>query len=50
MGLAIYRASHDDYQDSLLHIGLPSGTPEEALDTACGLYLDDPSAWLTPMN
>ncbi len=23
-------------------------TPEDALDTACGLYLDDPSAWLRP--
>jgi hypothetical protein len=25
---------------------MPVGTPEEALDTACGLYLNDPSAWL----
>lgn len=26
---------------------LTSGTPEDALDTACGLYLADPTAWLT---
>jgi hypothetical protein len=44
-GFAIYRASHDDYQDSILPSGLPSGTPEEALDAACGLYLANPSAW-----
>jgi len=54
-GFAIYRASHDDYQDSYLPSGQPSGTPEEALDCACGLYLDDPTAWLpagtdTPTN
>jgi hypothetical protein len=44
-GFAIYRASHDDYQDSILPIGTLAGTPEEALDCACGLYLGDPSAW-----
>jgi len=54
-GFAIYRASHDDYQDSILPSGQFAGTPEEALDWACGLYLADPSAWLppptdTPMN
>jgi len=42
---AIYRASNDDYQDSLFPTGLPAGTCEEALDTACGLYLNDPTAW-----
>ena len=47
-GFAIYRASHDDYQDNFLPSGQPSGTPEEALDCACGLYLGDPTAWLTP--
>ena len=47
-GFAIYRASHDDYQDSVLPSGLPTGTPEEALDTACGLYLNDPTAWTQP--
>jgi len=44
-GFAIYRASHDDYQDSVLPSGHTAGTPEEALDCACGLYLNDPSAW-----
>jgi hypothetical protein len=47
-GFAIYRASQDDYQDSFLPSGQPAGTPEEALDCACGLYLGDPTAWLTP--
>ncbi len=46
-GFAIFRASHDDYQQAVLPDGWPSGSPEEALDTACGLYLDDPTAWLT---
>ena len=45
-GFAIYRASHNDYQQAALPGGWPSGTPEEALDTACGLYLGDPTAWL----
>jgi hypothetical protein len=44
-GFAIYLASTDSYQDSVLPSGLPVGTPEEALDCACGLYLADPSAW-----
>jgi hypothetical protein len=44
-GFAIYRASHDDYQDNLLPSGSPTGTAEEALDCACGLYLNDPTAW-----
>ncbi len=44
-GFAIYRASHDDYQRAVLPDGWPSGTPEDALDTACGLYLGDPTAW-----
>lgn len=44
-GFAIYRASHDDYQDSLLPSGLGGGSSEEALDTACGLYLSEPTAW-----
>ena len=45
-GFAIYRASHDDYQDSILHHGQFAGSPEDALDCACGLYLNDPTAWL----
>ena len=47
-GFAIYRASHGDYHDSYLPSGQPSGTPDEALDCACGLYLADPTAWLSP--
>lgn len=51
-GFALYRASHDDYEDSFLPNGMFAGSAEEALDCACGLYLDDPSAWLpdTPTN
>jgi hypothetical protein len=51
-GFAIYRASHDDYQDSYLPNGMAAGNAEEALDCACGLYLNDPTAWLpdTPTN
>jgi hypothetical protein len=44
-GFAIYRASHDDYDESFFPTGLPTGTCEDALDTACGLYLTDPTAW-----
>ena len=44
-GFAIYRASHDDYEDSYLPTGFMGGTAEDALDTACGLYLGDPTAW-----
>jgi hypothetical protein len=42
---AIYRASHDDYDESIFPTGLPIGTCQDALDTACGLYLNDPTAW-----
>ena len=44
-GFAIYRASHDDYQNSYLPNGQSAGSPEDALDCACGLYLSDISAW-----
>jgi hypothetical protein len=47
-GFAIYLASRDGYEDSVLPSGLPIGTPQEALDCACGLYLDDPTAWQQP--
>ncbi len=47
-GFSIYRASHDKYQPGVLHTGMTTGTPEEALDTACGLYLNDPTAWTEP--
>jgi len=45
VGFAIYLACRDGYEDSVLPSGLGAGTPEEALDCACGLYLNDPSAW-----
>ena len=44
-GFAIYQASNDRYQDSTLPSGYSVGTAEEALDCACGLYLNDPTAW-----
>lgn len=51
-GFALYRASHDDYDDTMLPHGMLAGSAEDALDCACGLYLNDPSAWLpdTPTN
>lgn len=47
-GFAIYLASSGKYQDSYLPSGVPSGSPQEALDCACGLYLADPTAWQAP--
>ena len=44
-GFAIYLASKNGYQDSALPTGQFAGTPEDALDCACGLYLGDPTAW-----
>jgi hypothetical protein len=41
----IHRASHDDYEDSFLPTAMMGGSPEEALDCACGLYLGDPRVW-----
>ncbi len=38
-GFAIYSAAHDRYQDAILRTGLPTGTPQEALDTACTIHL-----------
>ena len=52
-GFAIYLASKDGYQDAILPNGQFTGSPEDALDCACGLYLNDPTAWLqdpTPTN
>lgn len=46
-GFAMYLASREGYQDSVLPNGAFEGTPEEALDCACALYLDDPSARVT---
>ncbi len=45
-GFAVYLASKDGYEDSILPTGNFAGTPEDALDCACGLYLDDPTAWI----
>ena len=44
-GFAVYLASKDGYEDSMLPRGSFTGAPEEALDCACGLYLNDPTAW-----
>jgi len=44
-GFAMYLSSRESYEDSFLPTGSFTGTPEEALDSACGLYLNDPSAW-----
>ncbi|WP_433660427.1 hypothetical protein ACQPW1_19890 [Nocardia sp. CA-128927] len=39
-GFGLYLASNDKYQDQILPSGLPIGSPQEALDCACGLYLN----------
>jgi hypothetical protein len=41
-GFALYLASKDGYQDQILPTGFTAGTPEEALDCAAALYLDNP--------
>ena len=41
-GFAIYSAARDRYQDAVLRTGLPIGTPQEALDTACTIHLTAP--------
>jgi hypothetical protein len=41
-GFALYLASKDGYEDTLLPTGTFTGTPEEALDCACDLYLSTP--------
>ena len=47
-GFAIHLGSRNGYENSVLPSGYPVGTPEEALDCACGLYLNDPTAWTQP--
>lgn len=47
-GFAIWLASKDGYEDSVLPSGSFVGTVEEAMDCACGLYLNDISAWKLP--
>ena len=41
-GFAIYSPARDRYQDALLLTGLPTGSPQEALDTACTVHLTEP--------
>ena len=38
-GFAIYSAASDRYEDAVLLTGLPTGTPQDALDTACTVHL-----------
>ena len=40
---AIWQASTDTYTDAVLLDGQPTGHPDQALDTACTLYLSAPS-------
>ena len=35
-------AARERYEDALLRTGLPTGTPQEALDTACTVHLTEP--------
>lgn len=42
-GFALYLDSRGGYEDDVLPSGLPAGSPEEALDCACGLYLGNPT-------
>ncbi|WP_322761183.1 hypothetical protein [Frankia sp. Cr2] len=41
-GFGLYLASKDGYEDAVLPVGTFTGTPEEALDCACELYLSTP--------
>lgn len=41
-GFALHLASSSKYEDQILPSGLPVGSPEEALDCACTLYLSTP--------
>ena len=47
-GFAIYSAARGGYQDAVLRTGLPTGTPQEALDTACTVHLADLEPLKTP--
>ena len=42
-GFGLYLASSGRYENQILPSGFPAGSPEEALDCACGLYLDNPA-------
>ncbi len=41
-GFGLYLASKDGYEDTILPTGTVTGTPEQALDCACDLYLSIP--------
>ena len=41
-GFAIYSAARGSYDDAVLPTGLHTGTPQEALDTACTVHLTEP--------
>ena len=41
-GFAIYSPARDRYEDAVLLTGLPIGSPQEALDTACTVHLAAP--------
>jgi hypothetical protein len=45
---AIWLASKNSYEESMLPTGSFVGTVEQAMDCACGLYLNDISAWELP--
>jgi hypothetical protein len=38
-GFGLYLASSDTYENQILPTGMPFGSPQEALDCACDLYL-----------
>jgi hypothetical protein len=38
-GFAIYSPASDSYEDALMLTGMPAGSPQEALDTACTVHL-----------
>jgi hypothetical protein len=43
-GFALFTHSSERTRTTFLSAGLPFGTPEDALDRDCGLYLGDPPA------
>ena len=49
-GFAIYSAASDRHHDALPRTGLPAGTPQEALDTACTIHPADLDPLRPPTN
>jgi hypothetical protein len=49
-GFAIYSPARDRYEDTVLLTGLPIGSPQEALDTACTVHLADLEPLRPPTN